>query len=253
MEQTKGRKTLLVALVATLAVFVVYYGGDAIKRRHATSGAITAIANQDYEAAADILWPYRETSSISALYYYSYAMKRYGEESPTSKYESYKSWDMIPDSYRGALFSQILSDKKDAMSQRELWKQRCDAILMETARKSTECRRSAIPGMHVTEDLIDDTIWGKHLAVEPSPGGKTYYFKDGWAFIGKDSGYVEKVHAYTDAERPNTSAQQRSHNFLSADPYEADKYSSADDFYYWHMDDFVSYEEAEAYWEKHCR
>ena len=45
--------------------------------------------------------------------------------------------------------------------------------------------------------------------------------------------------------------EKPSHFKPSSDPYEVDYYSNSEDFYYWHEDDFVDFEEAEDYFYSH--
>ena len=193
------------------------------------------------------------------LYAYSFAMSEYN----TSKSMNYidRYLELIPDNY-----SKTLSDEINAF--KEKFGKEYEEYLLEQARKreieEDKKIRSSVPFVGMSESRINDTILGTNYEIvhnsEYIKGEKVraniYRFKkgNGIIFVARClQGKVVKVIDYRDDPWVIPSSSSTSYKSKSDDddPYNVNDYSSEEDFYDDHYDDFWDYEDAEDYYREH--
>ena len=126
--------------------------------------------------------------------------------------------------------------------------------------------KDVYPAVGMSEEFIELTGLGKPAKAEavrnPTRYDPYYHYEYTWRW---DTGekrcvatvqkkYISEWGTVTNVklfDKPNYPAPGSSTKKKDSDPYYASDFSHAEDFYDWYPDDFLDYEDAEEYWEKH--
>lgn len=199
------------------------------------------------------------------LYAYALAQLEYNDENK-SMYTVNDYLELIPTDYSGELCEEIKIFKENFKPQYDEFlaeQKRQSEVKMKIEReKEAEILRNSVPYVGMSESQINSTSLGKYANVwhnteiikgSTRATANIYEFKKGNATIFQVrclQGKVIKVWDYRDDPRVVDRSTPKKKS-KKEDPYNVNDYSSEEDFYDDHYDDFWDYEDAEDYYREH--
>jgi len=256
-------------IIISVAAFCILTGKlirDTRQQQEAYDTALELISAEDYDGALELLKTISDTS-----YYDTYDLIRLCEAVNYLESGDYRDADFRIAGVSFSYLSDDLATQLDDVIEKieneySAYLRRKSAA--ENAAYDTQVR-TGVPFVGMSESDIAKTSLGapssnvRHNTEMIS--GQAYsatiydfYDSDTRIFTARCvQGEVIQVWDYrddlTEDGDTTTSSSKKSSGTTNSDndPYNADSYSHAGDFYYDHYDDFYDYEEAEAYWEAH--
>lgn len=281
-------KKVLYTTIVLILVTAMIFGGIYLNQKsidNAYNYSITLIQNGSYEGALTELekanpnlldrkefkddLKYQKLNdaykNTVPLYAYALAQFEYNDENK-SMYSVNDYLELIPADYSGELCEEIKTFKGNFKPQYDEFlaeqKRQAEIKMKIDREKEAERLRNSVPYVGMSESQINSTSLGKYANVwhnteiikgSTRATANIYEFKKGNATIFQArclQGKVIKVWDYRDDPRVVDRSTPKK-KVKKEDPYNVNDYSSEEDFYDDHYDDFWDYEDAEDYYREH--